>query len=503
MGYDKNFFRSQLMIIMEGKELVLHFHEGETKYCVITFPGRFHSGEARDTFFGESIFKKYNISSIGLTTKLDNWFICDEIDEFIEKIKSITEKYETIVAIGPSMGSYPAIKYSNFLKIHRILALAPKWTIDPNIINLENEEIKNGLLSGNMDDVISSIYSEEKKGHCIQSGDVYNELIVCYDQHNELDRSHSIKLKSILDFESVLFPMCGHVIIEQLQGAENLKKIVHSLVYDDIKITCKILSKIRRSHKNKIQRYYDIAHEKHPYYCFLMIRKFIDTEFSGYKDFLFRQNIFSNLMDKSIRKKVFISKEIEIYFRTKLISQAHNNKNLTTYPIYRSEIFNVMDFHGGRLEYSLRDNTLFSSNYFFGSRDFTINVFAKKIGTEIFLITLFDGQTFHLQFKDGKILLGNFTDDAYLLRLSPLTSPQQNGFSYENNFEKEIFKVVMPQGYMMSSPDGNIIFNSPNLLTWENFSLHAALDERATPPPDNIHQIVETKPESGFSTPDL
>ena len=185
------------------------------------------------------------------------------------------------------------------------------------------------------------------------------------------------------------------------------------------------------------------------------------------------------------------------------MSQSHNNKNLTTYPIYRSEIFNVMDFHGGRLEYSLRDNTLFSSNYFFGSRDFTINVFAKKIGTEIFLITLFDGQTFHLQFKDGKILLGNFTDDAYLLRLSPLTSPQQNGFSYENNFEKEIFKVVMPQGYMMSSPDGNIIFNSPNLLTWENFSLHAALDERATPPPDNIHQIVETKPESGFSTPDL
>lgn len=493
------------MIIMEGEELVLHYNEGNTKYCVLTFPGRFHAHEARETFFGKSIFEKYNISSIGLTTKIDNWFICDEMEEFLQKIKSITEKYEKVVAIGSSMGSYPAIKHSRFLNIHRVLALAPIWTIDPNLISLENDDIKNGLLCEEMHDLIETIYNEGKRGCCIENDDLENELIVCYDQYKEMDRSHIIKLRTIIDFEEVLFPHCGHVIIEQLKGSENLKNIVHSLAHDDIKTTCNLLSKIRRSHKNKIRRYYDIAHEKHPYYCFLMLRKFVESKFTGYTDFLFSQHFFANLMDKSIRKKAhWITKDIETYFRNTIISKASQNKNLAISPVYRNDIFNIMNYHGRRLEYSLKDETLFASNYFFGSREFAINVFAKKIRSEIFLITVFDGQTFYLYFKSGKILLSNFADNDHPLKLSPVTPPQENDFFYDNNFMKDVFRAKTPQGYMMSTPDGYVIFDSPNTLTWESFTLHAPLDERAPLQPQNIQKDIEnpitekSRKKSGF-----
>ncbi|MBF0858877.1 hypothetical protein HKD24_06570 [Gluconobacter sp. LMG 31484] len=477
---------------MEGKELVLHFHEGNTKYCVLTFPARLETQHARNTFFGESIFKKYNISSIGLTTKVDNWYICDEMDGFIQKIKTITEKYNKIVAIGPSMGSYPAIKYSKILNVHRILALAPKWTIDPDLINLEDDNTRKGLLSGNMHDIINRVYTEDKKGHCIEENDVEDNLIVCYDQHSELDRSNIEKLRTVINFEEVLFPYCGHEIIQQLKGSENIKNIVHSMVCDDIKTTCRLLSKIRRSHKTKISRYYDVAQERHPVYCFLMLKKFIDGKLPGYKDFLFRQHFFSGLMDKSIRKKMpWAAKDVEFYFRNKLISKASENRHLSTEPSYRSDVFNITDYHGGRLEYSLRDETLFASNYFFGSRDFAINVFAKKIRSEIFLVTIFDGQTFYLHFKDGKILLSNFAENVSLLKLSPTSPPQQNDFFYDNNFMKDIFRVVTPQGYMMSMPNGHIVFNSSNTLAWESFTLHAPLDERAPVQTRNIQKDVK------------
>jgi len=478
------------MIIMEGKELVLHFHEGNTKYCVLTFPARLETQNARNTFFGESIFKKYNISSIGLTTKVDNWYICDEIDNFIQKIKNITEKYDKIVAIGPSMGAYPAIKHSKFLNIYRILALAPKWTIDPNLINLESDSIRKGLLSGNMPHIIDIIYTEDKRGHCIEKNDIQDNLIICYDQHSDLDRSNIEKLRTVIDFKEVLFPYCGHEIIKQLKGSENLKKIIHSMVYDDIKTTCELLSKIRRSHENKISRYYDIAQERHPKYCFMMLKKFIDEEYPGYKNLLFRQQIFSNLMDKLIRKKLpWAPQDIDSYFRKKIISQISENKNLPSNLVYRNDIFNIIDFHGGRLEYSIKYETLFSSDYFFGSRDFAINVFAKKIRSEIFLIAIFDGQTFYLHFRDGRILLSNFIDGTSPLKLVP--TPQQNNFFYDNNFMKEIFQVATPQGYMMSMPNGNIIFNSSNTLAWESFTLHAPLDDRVYTQPRNDQKDIK------------
>ncbi|MFB9916037.1 hypothetical protein [Gluconobacter kanchanaburiensis] len=479
---------------MEGKELVLHYNEGKTEYCVITFPGRFHTHEAKEKFFGGNIFAKNDISSIGLTTKIDNWFICDEIDEFIEKIKEISSKYTKIVAIGPSMGSYPAIKYSKKLNIHRILSLAPKWTIDPKLIHSEPDKIRDGLLSDDMNSLIENIFSDEKSGHCIESGDVNNELIVCYDTYRKLDKFNVQKLRTIINFEEVLFPKCGHVIIDQLQGSENLLKIVHSLVYDDIKTTCELLTKIRRSHKNKIKKYYDVAHEKHPYYCFLMMRKFIDGKFPGYKEFLLKQNTFSNLMDKLVRNGYHaLSKEVEFYFRNKIISESSLDIELEVGSNYRADIFNIMDYHGGRLEYSLRAETLFASGYFFGGRDLAVNVFARKVNSDILLVTIFDGQYFYLQFENGKIRLTRFMNDPSVLKLSPKKPPQQNDFFYENNFMKDIFRVVTPYGYMMSPPDGNIVFDSPNALPWESFSLHPPMED--TPPPAPQIRTAPTLPE--------
>ncbi|GBR54250.1 hypothetical protein AA106555_1609 [Neokomagataea thailandica NBRC 106555] len=468
------------MIVLEGRELVLHHHEGETSYCVLTFTARDQVHLAQTTFFGESVFKKHNISAIGLTTKIDNWFINDEMDHFISKIKELSSKYEKIIAIGPSMGAYPAIKYSKFLNIHRILALAPKWTIDPNLIEAQDPAIKDHLLSGNMIDIFHRVYDDTKKGQCIEADDANGNVIICYDPYSNLDKYNVIKLKSLFSFHEVLFPHCGHIVLDQLYGSENLKNIVHSMSHDEMEVTCSVITKVRRNHKNRIIKSFEVGNERHPYYCFLMLKKFIQKKKSGYKDIISRQYIFSILMDRLIRKNLSsTSTVVELFFRNHWISSVAESKILPVSTEYKKDLFSIMDFHGARIEYSFIDEIITGNNYFFGSRDFCSKVYAKKIGDIIALVTYWDGQIFYLYFNNGKILLTNFSDRNDLLTLSLADKEQSTDESHVNHLVNNIYRIKTPHGYAMSSPGGGMIFHSQFELTWESFSLHPCIDQEA------------------------
>lgn len=497
------------MIVMEGRELVLHFHEGGTTYCVLTFSARDQTHLAKKTFFGESVFKKYNISAIGLTTTVDNWFINDEMDLFISKIKEISNKYDKIIAIGPSMGAYPAIKYSKYLNIYRILALAPKWTIDPNLIEIQEPELRKHLLSGNMDDIFQRVYDDTKKGQCIDAKDANDNVIICYDPYNGLDKYNVIKLRSLFSFKEVIFPHCGHVVLDQLYGSENLKNIVHSMICDDIQHSCATIAKVRRNHKNRVVKYINLASEKHPYYCYIMIKKFIQSKNSGYKDLLSRQDLFSIIMDRLVRRKMYSApKEVELFFRNCWISLITDNNNLSVAVEYKKDIFHVVDFHGARLEYSLQEKNLTGSNYFFGSKDFSVRVFAKKLKDNIVLITYLDGKLFYLYFSNGKILLSNFSDKHELLTLFPIEPERREDLFYNNHYMNNIFRMKTSHGYAMSSPGGTVIFNSKNEMTWESFSLHACVVQEGNVPisalgrvDDNkikVHNNENKKKKSGF-----
>ncbi|MDI2112003.1 hypothetical protein [Commensalibacter nepenthis] len=253
------------MIIYEGKELFLHHHEGNTDYIIISFLGAHETNIAKETFFLKPIVEKYNISCLGITPKVDNYYLHSDMHEIISLCNDITKNYKKIILIGQSVAGYAVIKYSKQLNADVVLALAPRATLDQEICTVTDETVK----------IASALTPEQVKETTIKKDDLQGEIFIVYDplsRSHWLDKEHIGLLKEqIPHVNFIVTYFTEHLIIFHLLGSQVFKSIIDSLVSGNKQNIVQTINYVRRHHITNIESKVLLLTEKYPYLIYKML----------------------------------------------------------------------------------------------------------------------------------------------------------------------------------------------------------------------------------------
>ena len=78
---------------------------------------------------------KYQYNVIGIMPKQNLGFLKAACLRCSDRFSRSLVQFEQIVGYGGSMGGYAAIKYSNLLNMHKIVAFVPQYSIDPDVVH--------------------------------------------------------------------------------------------------------------------------------------------------------------------------------------------------------------------------------------------------------------------------------------------------------------------------------------------------------------------------------
>lgn len=90
--------------------------------------------------FGEAFLKKNGISALHFVSSANHWWQTPEIITAIARAQEFLEKHfssATRVGYGSSMGGYGVLLYAQALRLDRVLAISPQYSIDSDKVPFE------------------------------------------------------------------------------------------------------------------------------------------------------------------------------------------------------------------------------------------------------------------------------------------------------------------------------------------------------------------------------
>ncbi|GAN89671.1 hypothetical protein Gbfr_007_128 [Gluconobacter frateurii M-2] len=441
------------MIIFEGDELVVHYHQGNTDYALVTFEGAHETKNATKTFFGAPVVRKLGITCIGVTAKVDHWYISPDTSAVQECILNITKKFSKIVVIGISMGAHTALSWSKILNADTVLAMAPKWSLDPDECPVHQYYLTHN-------------FRDSMKGMGIRKEQLQGRLFVAYDPLDEGDWEQSQLLsRKIPEVKIVNTYYSGHVIIHSLSGSNLFGKVISALAYGSDQDVYSAIAKSRRFNENNLNARLMRTSDRH---AGLVAKTLMSPSVMRLQR---KQKIFQNealmgrvlynllLSDRVEEAAKFYDTATEIA----VFGDTVGNQNTVVY----EERFLILSRHGYVLCYNPREKIFCARNVIIQDRE-GIDVYAVKLTVGLVLAVRINMVETYFSFRDGKIKFTRALDDDHLIRLVP--------FSQDNEVHK-YYAVHTETGYMCSHPDHRITLNAANLSDWERFTLLACMSQ--------------------------
>ena len=201
-------------IIFEDDHIRVIFLKGSSSELVISF-GDLITRAKGLSINAEKSLVKYDYNVLGIMPKLKSWFPEASMLTMMEQIAPILAGFSTVVGYGGSMGGYAAIKYSRLLKMNRVIAFVPQYTIDP-------QEVEDRRYAEFFD---VNIHRDMQ----IRTQDVSEqaEYIIVYDPYYREDREHYLKIKKILPHLMTLhLPFTGHEALSVLASSSLLNDFI-------------------------------------------------------------------------------------------------------------------------------------------------------------------------------------------------------------------------------------------------------------------------------------
>lgn len=266
------------MIIFEGEELLLHYHEGTSDYILITFTSADQTEQAHSEYFLKPIVEKYDLSCLGITTKFDNYYQHSDMYHIIPLCNEIAQKYKKIVVTGLSMAAYASLKFSAELKADIVFAMGARYTLDA----------KTASVSGIMQRTVDRLDPHSIVQTTIQPYDVSGKLYIAHDTYqgivgyNAIDHEHVDKIIENLP-NTVLVPVlfAHHLVINSLKGSEEFKSILDMLITGNDKDVIQQVVKIRRHHIRNIYNKITLFRNRYPLFVYKLL---ISKSFSKVKN---------------------------------------------------------------------------------------------------------------------------------------------------------------------------------------------------------------------------
>ncbi|MCW8843583.1 MAG: alpha/beta hydrolase, partial [Rhodobacteraceae bacterium] len=121
-------------ILFDGGSLRATLFNADAPKLIVTFRQRI----TPDGAFSESRpvqrFVKKNYAHLHLQSRLNDWYINDETEDFEAQLREIAAPYRRVVGTGFSMGGYGVLRFSKALGIQHALLISPQYSIAPEVV---------------------------------------------------------------------------------------------------------------------------------------------------------------------------------------------------------------------------------------------------------------------------------------------------------------------------------------------------------------------------------
>lgn len=256
------------MIIFEGEELLLHYHEGTSDYILITFASADQTDQAYHRYFLQPIAEKYQLSCLGITTKVDNFYQHSDMHHIIPLCNEITQRYKKVIIIGLSMGAYAALKFSAELHANIVFAMGARYTLDASVASV----------CGIMQRTVDRLDTYSIQETTIQPHEVSGKLYIAHDiyqgtaGYNDIDHQHAYQIIEKLP-NTVLVPVlfAHHLVTNSLKGSEEFKSILDILVTENDQEIIQQVAHIRRHHINNIYNKILLLINRYPLWIYKLL----------------------------------------------------------------------------------------------------------------------------------------------------------------------------------------------------------------------------------------
>ena len=201
-------------IVFEDEHIRAIYLKGSSETLVLSF-GDLITRAKGNSINAEKSLSKYEYSVIGIMPKQKSWFPHASMMGVLEAVKDILAAYPRIVSYGGSMGGYAAIKYAKPFGMHRVVAMVPQYSIDP-------DEVEDRRYTDFYDVAVNG-------GMRIQAQDIVAdcEYIIVYDPYFDLDREHYQKIKPLIpQLHTLHLPYTGHDAIAVLANSALLNDFI-------------------------------------------------------------------------------------------------------------------------------------------------------------------------------------------------------------------------------------------------------------------------------------
>lgn len=199
---------------------------------VISFSSRINSGkpilapvqellqrETDTVFEGESFFAKRGIPAVFFLARRNDWWQSPEIWDAIKTLQdfNLWDKYHHITTYGLSMGGYGALVFSKAVKANRVIAIAPQFSINTDVVPFETRWAEDR-------ERIRFLYDDMADG-LIRDG----EVIVFYDRFFDFDKRHVDMIAELRPVEKFLVNFSTHTVARALNDMGIFSQIMERL----------------------------------------------------------------------------------------------------------------------------------------------------------------------------------------------------------------------------------------------------------------------------------
>ncbi|MEB3767207.1 hypothetical protein [Acinetobacter sp. MD2] len=201
-------------IIFEDEQIRVIFLQGNSKELIFSF-GDLITRAKGLSINAEKSLVKYEYNVIGIMPKQKSWFPSSSMHNMMDAVQPILAQFEQVIGYGGSMGGYAAIKYSKLLKMNRIIAFVPQYSIDPQQVeDRRYAEFFDVALHRDMQITADDILPD-------------SEYIMVYDPYYAEDREHYLKIKAQLGCVHTLhLPFTGHDALSVLASSSLLNDFI-------------------------------------------------------------------------------------------------------------------------------------------------------------------------------------------------------------------------------------------------------------------------------------
>jgi tetratricopeptide (TPR) repeat protein len=192
-----------------------------TDRVVITFAPLSRAPGLDQPGFGEAFLRKYGIDAVHIVPSSNAWYQYSDIPDALEAVAAHTSRYPCRIAYGSSMGGYAAINFSAHLDLHRIIAISPQFSIDP-------EKLPDDRRWRHEAERIDFLHD-----HIAELRPASRQTYVVYDNRNTLDSKHVARIAQSVALTEVGLAFAGHPAGGALAETGLLSRMARRMIAGD------------------------------------------------------------------------------------------------------------------------------------------------------------------------------------------------------------------------------------------------------------------------------